>query len=85
MPSFAVIVLIFQGLIFLTWIVLAFRWLFALRVDAVAESGTALPDPRWALRAFRGGLVEKRYAKDRLWLGVLTLGLLGSSLIRFLL
>lgn len=73
-----------QGAVFLIWIFLAFRWLFALRADAVAESGTALPGPYWALRAFRGGLVDKRYAKNRLWLGILTLALLGSSLISVL-
>ena len=77
--------LILQGMVFLIWMFLAFRWLFALRADAVAESGTALPGPRWVLRAFRGSLVDERYARDRLWLGILTLLLLGSSLARFLL
>lgn len=77
--------LILQGMVFLIWTFLAFRWLFALRADAVAESGTALPGLRWTLRAFRGGLVDKRYARDRLWLGILTLILLSSSLTRFLL
>jgi len=52
---------------------------FALRADAVAASGTVLPEPGWAVRAFRGGLVDKPFAKDRLWLGILTLVLLGSS------
>lgn len=84
MSPFGLAFLIFQGTIFLIWIFLAFRWLFALRADAVAESGTALPGPGWAFRAFRGGLVDKRYAKDRLWLGILTLALLGSSLVSFL-
>lgn len=72
-------------MVFLIWIFLAFRWLFALRADAVGESGTALPSPCWTLRAFRGGLIDKRYARDRLWLGILAIILLGSSLTRFLL
>ena len=80
MPLFSIALLTVQGAVFLVWIVLAFRWLFALRADAVAESGTALPGPYWALCAFRGGLVDNRYAKNRLWLGILTLALLGSSL-----
>lgn len=84
MPLFSIALLTVQGAVFLIWIFLAFRWLFALRADAVAESGAALPGPGWALRAFRGGLVDKRYARDRLWLGILTLALLGSSLLSVL-
>lgn len=84
MPLFSIVLLTIQGAVFLIWIFLAFRWLFALRADAVAESGTALPGPGWVLRAFRGGLVDKRYAKDRFWLGILTLALLGLSLLSVL-
>jgi hypothetical protein len=75
---------VFQGMVFVIWMFLAFRWLFALRADAVAASGTVLPGPGWAVRAFRGGLVDKRYAKDRLWLGISTVVLLSSSLVSFL-
>lgn len=84
MPLFSIALLTIQGAVFLIWIFLAFRWLFALRADVVAASGTSLPGPGWAFRAFRGGLVDKRYAKDRLWLGILTVVLLGSSLVSFL-
>ncbi|MGB3831485.1 MAG: hypothetical protein WA975_06445 [Mesorhizobium sp.] len=84
MTQFSTALLVFQGVVFLIWMLLAFRGLIALRADAVAESGAALPGPGWALRAFRGGLVDKRYAKDRHWLGILTLVLLGSSLVSFL-
>ncbi len=84
MPPFSIMLLVFQGVVFLIWMFLAFRWLFALRADAVAASGTVLPGPGWAFRAFRSGLVDKRYAMDRFWLGILTLVLLGSSLVSFL-
>lgn len=73
--------LAFQGAVFLIWGFLAFRWLFALRADAVAESGTVFPGPVSTLRAFRGGMVERRYAKDRIRLSILFLILLSSSLI----
>lgn len=85
MTLISLTLLTIQSVVFLAWIALAFRWLFALRADAVAESGTALPGPRWAIRAFRGELVAKCYARDRLWLGILTLILLGLSLILSLL
>lgn len=84
MPPFSIMLLVFQGVVFLIWMFLAFRWLFALRADAVAASGTVLPGPSWAFRVFRSGLVDKRYATDRFWLGILTLVLLGSSLVSFL-
>lgn len=84
MTQFSTALLVFQGVVFLIWMLLAFRWLFALRADAVAASGTVLPGPGWAVRAFRGGLVDKRYAKDRLWLGISTVVLLSSSLVSFL-
>ncbi len=84
MPPFSIMLWVFQGMVFVIWMFLAFRWLFALRADAVAASGTVLPGPGWAVRAFRGGLVDKRYAKDRLWLGISTVVLLSSSLVSFL-
>lgn len=85
MSSISIVFLAFQAAIFLIWGFLAFRWLFALRADAVAESGTTFPGPVSTLRAFRGGMVERRYAKDRIRLGILTLILLSSSIIQFLL
>lgn len=85
MSPFSIALLAFQLSVFLVWAFLAFRWLFALRADAVAESGSAFPGPGAQLRAFRGGLVDERYAKARFRLGVLTLILLGSSFIHFLL
>ena len=84
MPPFSIMLWVFQGMVFVIWMFLAFRWLFALRADAVAASGTVLPGPGWAVRAFRGGLVDKRYAKGRLLLGISTVVLLNSSLVSFL-
>jgi len=84
MTPFSITLLIFQGVVFLIWAFLAFRWLFALYADAVAESGTILPGLTSATRAFRGGLVDERYAKDRRWLGILTLVLLSSSIVSLL-
>ena len=84
MSPISIAILVLQFIVFLIWAFLAFRWLFALRADAVAASGTALPGPGWAVRAFRSGLVDKRYARDRLWLGILALVLLSSSLVSFL-
>lgn len=70
-----------QCVIFAIWIFAIFRWLFALRRDAVAGSGVALPGPRRSLRAFRNGLSDKRYATDRLLVGLLTLALVALSLL----
>lgn len=85
MQPFSIALLIAQGVIFLIWTVLVFRWLFALRADAVADSGNALPGVGATIQAFRGGLLDKRYARERLWLGIATIALLGSSLLHFLL
>jgi hypothetical protein len=76
--------LAFQGAVFLIWIFLAFRWLFALRADAAAESSSALPGLGSTLRAFRGGLVDERYGKERVRLGFLTFVLVVLSLAQFL-
>jgi hypothetical protein len=85
MAPFLIAILAVQAAVFLVWAFVAFRWLFALRADAVAESGSIFPGMGSQLRAFRGGLVDRRYAKDRVRLGLLTLILLGSSLVHFLL
>lgn len=71
--------LVVQAIVFTIWIVIAFRWLFAMRADAVAESGRSLPGLGPTLRAFREGFSGVRYARQRLWLGVSTLLLLASS------
>ena len=85
MPAFTIVLLASQAAVFLVWTFLTFRWLFALRADAVAQSGTALPGPGSSLRAFRAGLTDERYAKDRFRLIILTLTLAGTSLIHLLL
>lgn len=85
MSPFVLALLAFQVAVFVVWAYLAFRWLFALRADAVAESGTAFPGPGPTLRAFRGGLVDGRYAKERIRLGLLTVVLLASSVVHALL
>jgi len=85
MQPFSIALLIAQGIIFLIWTVLTFRWLFALRADAVADSGNALPGIGATIRAFRGGLMDRKYARERLWLGIVTLALLGSSILHLLL
>ena len=78
--------LAFQAAAFIVWTVMVFRWLFALRADAVAESGSAMPGLAPTLRAFRGALVDARYAKERVRVGFLTLLLLvGSSFAPFVL
>lgn len=82
-PS-SIALLILQGMLFLAWIFVAFRWLFALRADATSESGSVFPGPGSTLRAFRGALVDARYANERVLLGILTLALAGSSLLQFL-
>ena len=82
-PS-SIALLILQGMLFLAWIFVAFRWLYALRTDATLESGSVFPGPGSTLRAFRGALVDARYANERVLLGILTLALAGSSLLQFL-
>lgn len=85
MSPISIAILVLQFIVFLIWAFLAFRWLFALRADAVAESGSAFPGPGSQLRAFRGGLVDERYAKDRVRLVILSLILLTLSLVHYLL
>jgi hypothetical protein len=68
--------LIAEGIVFAAWAVVAFRWLFALRADAVAMSGSSFPGLRSTLRAFRGGLSDPRYRRHRLFLFLATLALL---------
>lgn len=68
-----------QAACFSLWIVLVFRWLFAIRADAVAESGNAMPGFGPTIRAFRGAWTDARYAKNRMQVGILTLLLLVLS------
>lgn len=68
-----------QAVLFAAWIVLAFRWLFAIRAEAVAQAGNSFPGLGATLRAFRWGFVAPGLARQRLWLGVLTLALVLAS------
>ena len=70
-----------QAVVFAVWIALVFRWLFALRRDAVRISGRSMPGLPTTLRVFREGLTSKRYATDRLWIGVATILLLAASIV----
>lgn len=79
MSMLQIIWLSVQGLVFAAWAVLAFRWLFAIRAQAVAQSGSSLPGLGATLGAFRWGLRAPELARQRLWLGLLTLALLLAS------
>lgn len=72
MNTLQLIFIAIQGGIFLVWGVVALRWLFALRADAVAISGRVIPSLTATLTAFRGGLVEPRYQRYRGVMAVLT-------------
>lgn len=76
-----ILMVVFRGLIFLAWSIQAFRWLLAIRADAVAESGVSLPGLKPTLCAFRGGLFDPKYSAQRLRLGALTILLLALSLL----
>lgn len=80
MPPLLIGILVVQGLLFLLWAVIAFRWLFALRAEAAAAAGSPWPGPRVILRTFRGALLAPRHAAARRRLAVLTLLLLGLSI-----
>jgi hypothetical protein len=83
MPILMPLFLAVQGAVFLVWAVLAFRFLFALRADAVAQSGRTLPSMATQLKAFRGGLIEQRYRRLRVRLMVLTALLIALSTLSF--
>lgn len=68
------VVLAIQAVAFVAFTICAFRWLFALRRDAVAMSGSTFPGLSATLGAFRDGLREPRYARMR-W------GIIGSVLV----
>ncbi|EKF41610.1 hypothetical protein [Nitratireductor indicus] len=65
MSEAAVVLLACQGMLFTVWAFLAFRFLFALRNDAVVATGSVMPGLRATLRAFRGALTEPRYFSVR--------------------
>lgn len=79
MPIFFVV----QGGVFLAWTILVFRFLFALRADAVSASGRTLPSMATQLRAFCGGMVEPRYRGQRARLALLTTLLVLMSAMSF--
>ncbi len=68
--------LVLQGLAFLVWSILAFRWLFAIRAQAVAQSGSSWPGAAVQLQAFRDGFLDSRYRDHRRWLLMATAVLL---------
>ena len=70
-----------QGAVFLVWAVLAFHWLFALRAEAVAKTGQALPSMKAQLQAVRAGLVEPRYHGHRIRLLIATGVLMTLTLV----
>lgn len=78
---FSITLPVLQALLFLVWMILAFRWLFALRADAVVASGTMMPGLRQSLRAFRSALTDRRYRTERRRFSLLTLALLGIPLL----
>ncbi len=80
MPLTLVGLLILQGLLFLLWAITIFRWLFALRAEAIARDGTQWPGPRATLRAFRDGLTKPQHAAARRQLLILTLLLLATNI-----
>lgn len=75
----SIALLVPQAIAFLVWMILAFQWLLALRADAAAASGAAMPGLRQALRAFRRALTDRRYRTERRRFGLLTFALLGLS------
>lgn len=81
MPLHLLLVLGAQAILFLIWIISAFRWLFDIRADAVARSGQTVPGLSATWQAFRHGFAAQRYASQRWRLGFLTLPLLTLSLL----
>lgn len=75
------IVLVVQGVAFLVWAFLAFRWLFAMRADAVARSGQTLPNMATQLQVFRDGFVEPRYRSHRVRLLLATAVLVALTVL----
>lgn len=76
-----IVLLTIQAAAFLVFIVCAFRWLFALRRDAVARSGSIFPGLGAVIGAFREGLIDPRYTRLRLGLAGAFLVLIGTALL----
>lgn len=75
-------VLTAQGVVFAVWGFLAFRFLFALRRDAVAASGNVIPGLGATLTSFHGGLTAPKYRRQRrvfLLVTVLLFVLIGTN------
>ncbi|MFC0281099.1 hypothetical protein ACFOHK_15710 [Falsigemmobacter intermedius] len=79
MPPAFIGFLVLQGLVFLLWAALAFRFLFTIRAEAVARTGTQWPGPLTTLQIFRDALRDPRHAITRRRLLILTLLLLGMT------
>lgn len=75
------LVLTVQAVTALVWAYTAFRILFRLRARAVRDSGQMFPGLRSTLRAFGGFLTRPDDAPDRRRLGVLTVALIGLSVL----
>ena len=80
MNALLLTVLGIQAIVFLAFVILAFRWLFALRQDAVNRSGSTVPGPRPTLAAFRDGFFDPRYSWLRWGIVICVLVLLASAI-----
>lgn len=70
-----------QGAVFVLWSIHAFRCLFKLRAQVVAETGNVWPGPRVALRSFGRFAVASEYQHDRrilIGLTVILFALIGA-------
>ncbi|MGO4908308.1 hypothetical protein ACEN2J_08260 [Pseudorhodobacter sp. W20_MBD10_FR17] len=70
-----------QGVVFVLWTVHAFRCLFKLRAQVVAETGNLWPGPKVALRSFGRFAVAPGYQRDRrilIGLTVILFALIGA-------
>src|SRR5690554_7522469 len=65
MPPAFIGFLVLQGLVFLLWAALAFRFLFTIRAEAVARTGTQWPGPLTTLQIFRDALRDPRHPITR--------------------
>lgn len=82
MSAVTIAVLATEGAVFAVWGFLAFRFLFALRRDAVAASGSPLPGLGATLTSFHGGLTDPKYRRQRrvfFFVTILLFVLIGAS------
>jgi hypothetical protein len=73
--------IVVQGIVFLAWAFVAFRFLFRLRAHAVAASGRTFPPVAAQLDAFAAGARDPAFAADRRRLVLLTLAVLTLSVL----